>query len=107
MVTKLKTAFIERKYFYEKYDKIFKDYEKYRIIKKVHSDEIPQDLGKVHYLSQRPVLREVKETTKIRAVFDESYGNKGPSLKDRLYPSPNLLAKIFDILLKVQLLKKH
>ena len=54
-------------------------------------------------------MREVKETTKIRAVFDELYGNNGPSLKDRLYPDPNLLAKIFDILLKAQLckLKKH
>ena len=88
---------------FEKYDKIFKDYEECGIIKRVPSDEIPQDPGKVHYLSHRPVLREDKETTKIRAVFDASCASNGPSLNDCLYAGPNLLAKIFDILLRFRL----
>ena len=88
---------------FEKYDKIFKDYEECGIIKRVPSDEIPQDPGKVHYLSHRPVLREDKETTKIRAVFDASCASNGPSLNDCLYAGPNLLAKIFDSLLRFRL----
>ena len=82
---------------FETYDKIFKDYEECEIIKRVLFDEIPQDPGKVHYLSHRPVLREDKETTKLRTVFDASCANNG------LYAGPNLLAKIFNILLKFRL----
>ena len=69
---------------FEKYDKIFKDCEEFDIIKRVLSDEIPQDPGKVHYLSCRPLLREDKETTKIRAVLDASCTSNGPSLNDCL-----------------------
>ena len=54
---------------FEKYDKIFKDYEECGIAKRVPSDEILRNPGKVHYLPHRPVLREDKETTKIRAVM--------------------------------------
>ena len=55
---------------------------------------------KVHHLPHRPVLKEDKETTKIQAVFDASCASDGTSLNDCLYPSPNLLSKIFDILLR-------
>ena len=50
-----------------------------------------------------PVLRECKETTKIRAVFDAYCANNGFSLKDFLFADPNMLAKIFDILLRFPL----
>ena len=64
----------------------------------------PKDPGKVHYLFRRPVLHEDKKTTKIRAVFDASCASNGPSSSnDCLYAGPNLLAKIFDILLRFQL----
>ena len=43
------------------------------------------------------------ETTKIRAVFNASCSNSGPSLNDCLYSGPNLLEKIFDILLRFRL----
>ena len=64
---------------------------------------MPQDLGKVHYLSHRPVLREDKETATIRAVFDGLYLSDGPSLNECLYAGPNLLANIVDILLRFRL----
>lgn len=41
-----------------------------------------------------------RETTKVRAVFDASYGNNSPLLNDCLYAGPNLLLTIFDILLR-------
>ena len=82
-----------------KFSKIIKS----GIIKRLPSDEIPQDPGKVHYLSHRPVLREDNETTKIRAVFDASCTSNGPSLNDCFYACLNLLSKIFDILLRFTL----
>ena len=33
-------------------------------------------------------------------MFDASYASDGPSLNDCLYSGPNLLSKIFDILLR-------
>ena len=70
-----------------------------KIIEKVPFDEVPKNPGPDHYLPHRPVLREDKETTKIRAVFDGSCASDRPSLNDCLYSGPNLLSKIFDILL--------
>ena len=84
----------------EKYDEIFKEYEQNKIIEKVPFDKVPKKPGQVHYLPHRPVLRGDKETTKIRAVFDASCASDGPSLNDCLYSGPNLLSKIFDILLR-------
>ena len=54
----------------------------------------------MYYLSHRPVVRHDKETTKIRTVFDASCSVDGPCLNQCLYSGPNLLAKIFDILLR-------
>ena len=51
-------------------------------------------------MPHRPVVREDKETTKIRAVFDASCGNNGPSLNDCLHSGPNMLSKIFDVLMR-------
>ena len=84
----------------EKYDEIFREYEQNKIIEKVLFDEVPENPSPIHYLQHRPVLRENKETTKIRTVFDASCSLDGPSLNDCLYSGPNLLSKTFDILLR-------
>ena len=70
------------------------------LLKDINFDEMPQNLGKVHYLSHRPVLREDKEATKLMAVLNASCASNSPSLNDCLYAAPNLLAKIFGILLR-------
>ena len=80
------------------YDNIFKEYENNGIIERVPFKEISMENGSVHYLPHRPVIRNDKETTKIRAVFDASCKVNGPSLNEILYPGPNLLLKIFDAL---------
>ena len=49
------------------------------------------------------MVRADKETTKVRVVFDASCAVNGPSLNDCLYAGPNLLSKIFDILLRFRL----
>ena len=84
----------------QKYYEIFKEHEENKIIENVPFDQVPKKPGQVHYLPHQPVLREDKETTKIRAVFDASCASDGPSLNDCLYSGPNLLSKIFDILLR-------
>ena len=84
----------------EKYDQIFKEYEQNKIIEKVPFDEVPKKLGQVHYLWHQQVLREDKEITKICAAFDASCASDGASLNNCLYSGPNLVSKIFDILLR-------
>ena len=87
----------------EKYDQIFHEYEENKIIERVPQSELGKEAGLVHYLPHRPVIREDKKTTKIRAVFDASCSTGGPSLNDCLYSGPNLLSKIFDVLLRFRL----
>ena len=86
-----------------RYNEVFKEYEKEKIIERVPEDEIPAEIGKVHYLPHRPVVKEHRETTKIRAVFDASCGVNGPSLNECLCSGPNLISKVFDVLLKFRL----
>jgi len=54
------------------YNQIFQDYEREGIIERVSKDQIFKESGFVHYLPHRAVVREDKQTTKIRAVFDAS-----------------------------------
>ncbi|XP_065662754.1 uncharacterized protein LOC136085381 [Hydra vulgaris] len=73
------------------YIKIFTQYKKDGIIESVSGDEITKPPGSVCYLPHHPVIREEKETTKVRAVFDASCAVNPPSLNDILYLGPNLL----------------
>ena len=82
---------------------IFVEYEKDGIIEKVPEQEIAKNPGTVYYLPHHPVIREDKQTTKVRAVFDASCSRNKPSLNDCLYAGPNLLPKIFGILLRFRL----
>ena len=77
----------------DKYNSKVCDDENMRIIERVPLSEIPKEVDKAHYLSHRPVVRNDKETTKIRSVFDASCSVDGPSLNQCLYSGPNLLAK--------------
>ena len=80
------------------YDDIFKEYEKTGIIEPL--SELVAEVGKVHYLPHRPVIRADKTTTKIRAVFDASCKVNGPSLNECLYSGLNLITKNFNILFR-------
>ena len=88
----------------KKYDGVVKEYEKERIIERVPDEERYNTTNGVHYLSHRGVINEERETTKLRVVFDASCKvGKNPSLNNCLYPGPNLISKIFDILLRFRL----
>lgn len=54
----------------------------------------------IHYLPHHAIVRQQKETTKIRVVYDASARCGGPSLNDCLHTGPKFHQKIFNILLR-------
>ena len=94
----LLTRLNKNKLLLKKYDDIIKDYLKEGIVEEANN--IPEK-GRVHYLPHRAVIRNDKETSKIRVVYDASskVKNEG-SLNDRLESGPCLLPLLFDILLR-------
>ena len=59
--------------------------------------------GEVHYLPHKEVVRNDKDTTKLRVVYDASARNNGPSLNDCLYAGPPLTSLIFNILIRFRI----
>ena len=57
----------------------------------------------IHYLPHHAVVRQNKQTTKVRVVYDASARTTGPSLNDCLHVGPKLNTKIFDILLRFRI----
>ena len=55
----------------------------------------------MHYLAHHPVVRQDKQTTKVRVVYDASAKKSGgPSLNDCLYSGPPLSETIADVLVR-------
>ncbi|XP_065650931.1 uncharacterized protein LOC136079141 [Hydra vulgaris] len=79
------------------YNNIIKDQLSKGIIEKVSNFE--SNIGDVHYLSHRPVIRGDKQTSKVRIVFDASACTSGPSLNKCLFSGPSLTTSIYSILL--------
>ena len=74
----------------------------YSIIERVGTLADNKEL--VHYLPHHPVVRENKETTKVRIVFDASSKVKTqPSLNDVLHSDCYLLPFLQDILLRFRI----
>ena len=84
---------------FQNYNKIFQDYETNSIIERVPTSDVP-NVGNVHHLPHRAVVRHDRTTTKVRPVFDASAKTTGPALNECLYAGPNLLSLIIDILLR-------
>ena len=81
----------------KEYDGIIKDQERMGIIEPaVDTEEYS------HFLPHHGIIREDKETTKIRVVFDGSAksGKDDLSLNDCLEKGPNLVPRIFDAIMK-------
>lgn len=57
-------------------------------------------VGQMHYLPHHAVIKQGKETTKVRVVYDASAKIGGPPLNDCLFMGPNFNEKILDILLR-------
>ena len=85
----------------EQYANILCEYEKEGIIEK--TIEICEP-GNAHYLPHRPIVKENRETSKVRIVFDGSSKYKGePSINELLESGPCLLPLFYDIFLRFRL----
>ncbi|XP_072946166.1 uncharacterized protein [Epargyreus clarus] len=83
----------------EEYNKVFQEYLSLNHMRQVYEDEI--ESTKAVYLPHHAVVREDKETTKVRIVFDaSSKDNNNRSLNDELLVGPKLQQDLRHILMR-------
>jgi len=88
---------------FDRYNKYFSDQLEKGVIEKVQNDDKGKE-GWTHYLPHHCVVREDRETTKLRVVFDASCRvNNSPSLNRCLNAGPSLNPELFDILLRFRM----
>ena len=85
------------------YDNIIQEQIKSGVVEPANDVLVP--VGNVHYLPHREVVREDKNTTKVRVVYDASAKGHGTSLNDCLHTGPSLNTLIFDILIRFRVYK--
>ena len=85
------------------YNNIFREQLQKGIIERVETDSIAVNV--THYMPHHAVIREDKKTTKLRIIYDGSARGDGDelSLNDCLQTGPNMIPKLFDILVKFRL----
>ena len=82
----------------EKYCQVMEANKAKGYVRKLEPGEI--DDGPSWYLPHFPVVREDKETTKVRIVYDSAARYGGVSLNDTMLPGPKLQQDVFDVLLR-------
>ena len=87
------------------YDEIIQIQEKEGIIAPVLINVTARSPSTVHYIPHWAVIRDDRDTTKIRAVYDTRANENGPSLRESLESGPCLLPEIFDILVRFRAYK--
>ncbi len=80
----------------QEYDSVIRNQMQQGIVQVVEHPE-RSEMGKVHYLPHHAVMRQVKETTMLRVVYDASARSEGPSLNDCLYAGPKFDQKILGV----------
>ena len=85
------------------YDKIIEDQLKAGIVERVPGNEtkLPDNVG-THYSKHHPVVRQDKDTTKVRIVYNGSdkLGSQELILNDCLETGPNYIPHLFDMLVR-------
>ena len=94
----------ERPDLLNEYDSIIKEQLKCGVVERIPENELSEspEGGTVHYMPHHGVVRADKDTTKLRVVYDGSAKSQPdePSINDCLEQGPNLIPKLFDILIK-------
>ena len=86
------------------YNKIIKQYTNDGIAEPARSTTTFYDLGSIHYLPHHTAVRQNRDTTKVRIVFDASaHFDNEPSLSDVLYSGPCIFPLLNDILIRFQI----
>ncbi|XP_055927999.1 uncharacterized protein LOC129959201 [Argiope bruennichi] len=95
----------KNKELFVKYDGIIKEHLREGIIERVDLN-LDQNINTGYFLPHHAVVRERKNSTKVRIVFDASSKGKGAlSLNDCLESGPNLNTDLLEILLRFRLQK--
>ena len=71
------------------------------VIEKLEQHITEPEVGQVHYLPHRSVIRNDKQTSKVQIVYDASSKiRNSPSLNDCLLPGPSLTESLFGALIR-------
>ena len=81
------------------YDTVIRDQLDKGVVEFV-TDSSVVDGDRIHYLPHHCVIRQDKDASKLRIVYDASARSTGPSLNDCLYTGPKFGQSIFDIILR-------
>ncbi|GFR13007.1 uncharacterized protein TNCT_528371, partial [Trichonephila clavata] len=101
----LSKTFAKNEELYLKYDEIIKEHLRDGIIERVNMN-LDQNINTGYFLPHHAIVREQKDSTKVRIVFDASSKGKGAlSLNDCLESGPNLNPDLLKILLRFRLHK--
>ena len=74
------------------------------VIEKLEQHITEPQVGQVHYLSHRPIIRNDKQTSKVRTVYGaSSYIRNNTSLIDCLLPGPLLTVSLLSVLIQFRL----
>ncbi|XP_063540068.1 uncharacterized protein LOC134749095 [Cydia strobilella] len=85
----------------ESYNEVMREYIMLQHMELVERDEPMREPDRRVYLSHHPVIREDRDTTKLRVVYDASCrGANGVSLNSELLIGPSLLGDLRDILMR-------
>ncbi|XP_061706724.1 uncharacterized protein LOC133517425 [Cydia pomonella] len=85
----------------ESYNEVMREYITLQHMELVNRDEPVREPDRRVYLSHHPVIREDRDTTKLRVVYDASCrGTNGVSLNSELLVGPSLLGDLRDILMR-------
>ena len=71
----------------KEYDAVIKDQLSRGIVEIVDKEDVGE-IEKVNYIPHHGVIRQDKQTMKLRIVYDASAKSSGPSLNDCLYTGP-------------------
>ena len=83
----------------KEYDATIRDQLNKGIVERVSMPE-HRSTCEVHYMPHHAVIRQDKQTTKLRVVYDASAKSDGPSLNDCLFTGPKFGQNIMDIILR-------
>ncbi|XP_071481170.1 uncharacterized protein [Diadema antillarum] len=82
------------------YDRQIQEMVEMKFARKLSKDEVRLYEGPVHYIAHHAVVRPEKQSTPIRIVFNSSASYQGHSLNDYWMKGPDLLNRLFGVLMR-------
>ena len=84
----------------QEYHSTIQDQLRRGVVEPVTQTDEPQ---KIHYLPHHAVVKRMKNTTKLRVVYDASARSNGPSLNDCLHAGPKFNQRSYSLVVMVRL----